>query len=85
MYATGLPLDVTIVEVTDFFKKCGRIAKDVEGNLKIKLYADENGNLKGDCRVGYENVESVEIALEMLNLAEIRPNILVSVEQATFQ
>ena len=31
VYATGLPKDVQIEEVTDFFKKCGRIAKDVEG------------------------------------------------------
>jgi len=71
---------VTIEEVTEFFKRCGRIAKDVEGNLKIKLYVDQTGNLKGDCRVGYENVESVDMALEMLNLAEIRPKYLVSVE-----
>ncbi len=59
--------------MTEFFKKCGRISKDIEGKLKIKLYTDENGNLKGDCRVGYENGESVEMALEMLNQAEIIP------------
>lgn len=53
--------------------------------MKIKLYADETGKQKGDCRVGYENVESVEMALEMLHLAEIRPKCPVTVEQATFQ
>ena len=84
MYATGLPQGVTLEEVTDFFRKCGRIAKDIEGKLKIKIYTDDFGIQKGDCRVGYENVESVEMALEMLNFAEIRPGYKLKVEQATF-
>jgi HIV Tat-specific factor 1 len=53
--------------VFDFFKKCGRIAKDPSGEPKIKLYLNEEGKPKGDCRVCYENVESVEMAIENLN------------------
>lgn len=40
----------------------------------------ENGLPKGDCRVGYENSESVDMAIEMLNLAEIRSGYPVSIE-----
>jgi RNA recognition motif-containing protein len=58
-----------MIEIVEFFKKCGRIAKESSGELKIKLYTDEEGKLKGDCRVCYENFESVEMAIELLNLS----------------
>ena len=68
MYCTGLPTDITIDEIVEFFKKCGVIAKDLEtGTHKVRLYTDQQGKQKGDCRVGYENYESTDLALEILN------------------
>ena len=45
----------------------------------IKLYKDEEGNNKGDARIGYAMVESVEMAMEMLNDTEIKPGFKISV------
>ena len=50
------------------------------GQLKIKLYRDESGQPKGDARICYANIESVEMALEWLNGSEIRTGFLVKVE-----
>lgn len=55
-------------ELSQFFKKVGVIGKDPQnGQLKIKIYTDSHGKPKGDCRVGYENFESTDLALEILN------------------
>jgi RNA recognition motif-containing protein len=51
--------------------------------LKIKIYKDDStGKPKGDCRVAYENIESVQMALEMLNDSEIRPGFPIHIELA---
>lgn len=55
------------------------------GDFKVRLYKNENGLPKGDCRVCYENFESTELALELLNGAEIRPGVPVHVERARFE
>lgn len=57
----------------------------VTGGLKIKIYKDEQGDPKGDCRVAYENIESVQMALEMLSDSEIRPGFPVHIELAQFE
>ena len=39
----GLPEDITIEELKDFFGKTGVIKNDIEGgDVKIKVYKDEN-------------------------------------------
>jgi len=43
---------------------------------------DENGEPKGDARIGYANMESVEMAVEWLNDSLIRPGYNVKVEPA---
>ena len=45
----------------------------------IKLYKDDDGKSKGDARIGYMMVESVEMAIEMLNETEIRPGFKIKV------
>ena len=78
---SGLPLDVDESELTEFFKKCGAIMIDPHsGQLKIKVYRDESGQPKGDARICYANIESVEMALEWLNGSEIRAGFPVKVE-----
>jgi len=74
---------VTDKEIATFFKKCGLIKIDQQtGELKIKIYKDESGKPKGDCRVAYENIESVQMALDMLNDSEIRQGFPIHVELA---
>ncbi|KAG6795848.1 HIV Tat-specific factor 1 [Apis mellifera caucasica] len=48
IYVSGLPLDITMDELTELFNKCGLIARDEKGKDKIKLYKDSNGQPKGD-------------------------------------
>lgn len=56
IYVSGLPLDITIEELTQLFTKCGLIARDEKGKDKIKLYKDGNGEPKGDALCTYIKV-----------------------------
>ena len=68
VYVSGLPLDITMEEIKEFFAKCGVIRLDPNtGQLKIKIYTDDAGNPKGDARICYSNIESVEMAIDWLN------------------
>ncbi len=56
------------------------------GKEQIKIYVDEETGLpKGDARIGYAMLESVEMAIEMLDEGEIRPGCKITVKQAEFQ
>ena len=55
------------------------------GQAKIKVYTDESGLGKGDARICYSNIESVQMAIDWLSGSEIRPGFPVQVEEATFQ
>ena len=86
VYASGLPLDITMDELHQFFNKCGAIMIDPHtGQSKIKVYTDDSGQPKGDARICYSNIESVEMAIQWLNESQIRPGFPVKVEQATFE
>lgn len=56
IYVSGLPLDVTMEELTELFSKCGLMARDEKGKDKIKLYKDSNGQPKGDALCIYIKV-----------------------------
>ena len=49
------------------------------------MYTDEAGVPKGDARIGYAMIESVEMAIDMLNETDIRPGCRITVKQAEFQ
>lgn len=86
IYVSGLPLDIEAEELKLFFNKCGAIMLDPNtGEAKIKVYTDASGVAKGDARICYSNIESVQMAMELLDKAEIRPGFPVKVEEATFQ
>ena len=83
IYVSGLPLDVALEELKDFFAKCGVIRLDQNtGTWKIKIYTDDEGKPKGDARICYENYESVDMAIDLLNNTQIRPGYTVTIEQA---
>jgi len=49
VYVSNLPLDITETEFGDVMSKCGLVMKDLRtGKLKLKLYRDKNGEVKGD-------------------------------------
>ena len=70
IYVTGLPVDITIYEIQDFFKKAGVIAKDIhnQGAPKIVIYPDKVGS----ALITYHLPHSVKLALDMLDETEIR-------------
>lgn len=50
---TSLPDDVDEEELHQVFSKFGMIAESAENNKpRIKLYADDQGNFKGDALIG---------------------------------
>ena len=83
---SGLPKDVTKDELHEFARRFGAVMLDQNtGEVKIKIYQDANGVPKGDARICYANVESVEMAIEFLNGSMIRDGYQVKVEQANFE
>ncbi|PAV91326.1 hypothetical protein WR25_21908 isoform E [Diploscapter pachys] len=85
VYVSGMPTDVTIEEFTEFMSKCGVIQQDPRTRRsKIKLYLDDEGNSKGDGRCCYIKMESVELALSILDGARMR-DCEVKVEKAHFE
>ena len=75
IYVQGLPTDITENELRDYFVRCGVLRLDpVSGKEQIKIYRDkETGEAKGDARIGFAMLESVDMAIEMLNDSDIRP------------
>ncbi|XP_018598598.1 17S U2 SnRNP complex component HTATSF1 [Scleropages formosus] len=85
VYVSGLPLDITPEEFVEVMSKCGIIMRDpVTDQYKIKLYKDDQGNLKGDGLCCYLKRESVPLAERLLDDTEIRGYHL-HVEAAHFQ
>ncbi|KAL0887793.1 hypothetical protein Bca101_011776 [Brassica carinata] len=88
IYVTGLPKDVTIEEVVESFSKCGIIKEDDSGKPRIKLYSDKaTGELKGDALITYMKEPSVDLAIQILDGAPLRPDdkLLMSVSRAKFE
>lgn len=84
VYVSNLPLDIDEPEFVDFMGKCGLVMKDPNGAWKVKLYRDAVGNLKGDGTCTYIKVDSVNLALQILDQSYFKDKI-VSVERAKFQ
>jgi hypothetical protein len=85
VYVSGLPLDTTDDEFEEIMSKYGIIMKDpLTSKLKLKLYRDENGEVKGDGRCCYLMPESVKLCLQLLDQSDFRGH-TVSVEKAKFE
>eukprot|EP00045_Choanoeca_perplexa_P002199 m.23405 g.23405 ORF g.23405 m.23405 type:complete len:443 (+) comp11378_c0_seq2:159-1487(+) len=85
VYVTGLPLDITLEEFTTFMAKAGIINEDDDGNKRIRLYLDDEGQPKGDGKCTYFRVESVDLAMTLLHEAEIKPGYKVNISRAVFK
>uniref|UniRef100_A0A0K0CZ94 RRM domain-containing protein n=1 Tax=Angiostrongylus cantonensis TaxID=6313 RepID=A0A0K0CZ94_ANGCA len=85
VYVSNLPTDITYEEFKEFMSKCGVIQPDARTNKpKLKLYVDEEGQLKGDGRCCYIKKESVDLALSILDGYNLRGK-EVRVEKARFE
>ncbi len=72
IYVTNLPTNTNETEVAAYFSKVGILDIDPDNQKpKIKLYRqkDENGKmtLKGDASICYAKVESVQLAIQLLD------------------
>ncbi|UYV79702.1 HTATSF1 [Cordylochernes scorpioides] len=85
VYVTNLPLDITEEEFVELMSKCGMLMKDPDTNqFKVKLYRDKEGQLKGDALCCYIKIESVDLALKILD-GYVHRNHTIGVEPAKFQ
>ena len=84
---TGLPPDTEHEELVERFSKCGLIEEDDDGEPKLKMYAREDGTFSGEALVVYFKEESVMLALNILDDAELRlgdASTRMTVKQADF-
>ncbi|KAL1306767.1 hypothetical protein AAFC00_005430 [Neodothiora populina] len=73
IYVSGIPLDAEFDEINTVFKKYGLIEEDIHSGLpKIKMYADDDGNFKGDARIIYFKPQSVPLVIQMLDNSDFR-------------
>ncbi|KAG6842079.1 hypothetical protein C0991_002733 [Blastosporella zonata] len=72
VYVTGLPSDAEVEEIVERFSKCGVIEEDDEGDPKVKMYATDDGTFSGEALVVYFKEDSVLLALNILDDAELR-------------
>ncbi|VDK25014.1 unnamed protein product [Taenia asiatica] len=86
VYVSGLPPTITEAEFTALMSKCGIIMNDpLTDKLRVKLYRDEAGKPKGDGRCCYIKIESVDLALQILDGLHYEPGYILHVERAKFQ
>ncbi|GBM27438.1 HIV Tat-specific factor 1 [Araneus ventricosus] len=84
VYVTGLPLDITEQEFADLMGKCGLVMKDpATMKYRVKLYR-QNGQLKGDGLCCYIKIESISLALDILD-GYVYKGKTIHVERAKFQ
>ncbi|XP_045502782.1 HIV Tat-specific factor 1 homolog [Colias croceus] len=86
VYVSNLPLDMTEEEFVDHMQKCGLVERDPSTQkMKVKLYMDKEHNcFKGDALCTYIKVESVDLALKLLDGSDFKGN-KIKVEKAHFQ
>ena len=72
VYVTSLPQDTEVDELVQRFGKCGVIEEDDEGEPKIKMYAREDGSFSGEALVVFFKEDSVTLALNLMDEAELR-------------
>lgn len=85
VYVSNLPKDIDEEQFVAFMGKCGLVMKDPQTQKwKVKLYKEQDGSLKGDGTCTYIKVDSVVLALEILDGSWFNGSI-VKVERAKFQ
>ena len=68
VYVSGLPTDISVDEIADYFGKIGQIKKSKkslnQGEPVIHIYKDKRtGRPKGDATISYEDVDTAQAAI----------------------
>lgn len=87
VFVSGLPEDTTGEELASRFGKFGVLMEDDEEKPRIKLYAREDGTFSGEALVVYFMEDSVDLAIRMLDEAELRlgePDTVMMVKRGEF-
>ncbi|XP_052899637.1 HIV Tat-specific factor 1 [Anopheles moucheti] len=85
VYVSNLPADISEEEFGEVMSKCGMVMKDPKTHkLKLKLYREADGTLKGDGLCHYIKIESVDLALKILDNYDVRGH-KIKVQRAEFQ
>uniref|UniRef100_A0A336M4B4 CSON009575 protein n=1 Tax=Culicoides sonorensis TaxID=179676 RepID=A0A336M4B4_CULSO len=85
VYVDNLPLDMSEEDFVQLMSKYGMIFKDPTTNkYKVKLYRTPEGDFKGDALCTYIKVESVDLAINLLDGYKLGNNTL-KVQRAEFQ
>lgn len=85
VYVSNLPEEITEEEFVGVMSKCGMILRDTKTKkIKVKLYAEPSGQLKGDGLVHYIRSESVQLAIDLLDGYDLRGK-KIKVQRAQFQ
>ncbi|XP_034483782.1 HIV Tat-specific factor 1 [Drosophila innubila] len=85
VYVSNLPLDINMEEFAELMSKCGLVMRDPQTQkYKLKLYTEKDGQIKGDGLCDYIKVESVNLALEILDEYDLRGH-KIRVQRAQFQ
>lgn len=86
VYVSNLPLELTEEEFVNFMQKCGLVERDPSSQkMRVKLYMDKEQNcFKGDALCTYIKIESVDLALKLLDGSDFKGN-KIKVERAHFQ
>ncbi|VDN16247.1 unnamed protein product, partial [Dibothriocephalus latus] len=81
-----MPPSITESGFVELMSKCGMIMNDpLTEKLRVKLYKDAEGKNKGDGLCSYIKIESVDLALQILDGALYEPGYTLHVERAKFQ
>ncbi|KAJ4408710.1 hypothetical protein N0V91_002965 [Didymella pomorum] len=67
IYVSNLPRDTNEAEIEEEFKKYGIIDQGADGNKRIKMYKDDEGNFNGDALIVYFKKDSVNLAVRMMD------------------
>jgi HIV Tat-specific factor 1 len=67
IYVTNLPRDTNENEIEEVFSKYGIIDQGADGNKRIKMYADDEGNFNGEALIVYFKRASIDLAIQMLD------------------
>lgn len=88
IYVTNLPRDTNEAEIEETFKKYGIIDQGADGNKRIKMYTDDEGNFNGEVLIVYFKKDSIALAIRMMDdyyfRIEDQTNGTIRVKEADF-
>ena len=67
IWVTNLPLDADKDDIEEAFSRYGIIDQGADGEKRIKMYADDEGNFNGNALIVYFKRASIALACTMLD------------------